>query len=109
MGRFDARCKFRGQNGSLGYKTGKEYNLEISERYFLPDKSGIIYIDDLEFDKNGTSNNDYGSINAFLNNWKVIQVNMHTSLDNINFSNSVISLIKQNIRDNKLDSLLSNG
>lgn len=54
---------FRGQDGSLGYETHKEYTLIVSQSY-----------DDIHIERNGGGGEcDYGSIMSFINNWDNIR------------------------------------
>lgn len=55
---------FKGQNGSLGYETDKEYTLKIVQ---LADN---ILIEDQKIDGKECQ---YGSVVAFLNNWDNIR------------------------------------
>lgn len=52
---------FRGQDGSCGYKTGKEYLLVIRH----PKKGNIIIQKEIGI----TGECEYSSVIAFLNNW----------------------------------------
>lgn len=54
---------FRGENGSCGYTTNHEYELNLSQNAFIEIQ-----------DKNGEGFCRYGSIISFLNNWDNIRV-----------------------------------
>jgi len=62
-----AKATFKGQNGSCGYNTGKEYELKIVHK---DNGRGMISI--------STGNKiesmcDYNSLSAFLKNWDNIK------------------------------------
>lgn len=57
---------FRGQNGSLGYETNKEYLLTLEHK-----RGNSIYIHTTQENKsnNIVGNCEYESMVSFLNNW----------------------------------------
>ena len=59
---------FKGQDGSLGYKTGKEYKLDISHQH-----GENISISD---ESDSAENCEYSSVITFLNNWDNIHENV---------------------------------
>lgn len=59
------KAVFKGQDGSLGYKTNMEYTLRIKEHV-------LIIIERLD----GEGKCEYGTIVSFLDNWdNIIRVN----------------------------------
>jgi hypothetical protein len=56
---------FKGQNGSCGYETNKEYTLIIHHRVDM-----YIQIEDVK----GGGHNSYGSMVSFLENWDNVRV-----------------------------------
>ena len=62
MTQIKVKAIFKGQNGSMGFVTGKEYTLKLNK-----DKDGGISI----YDINDMSHFcDYTSFITFLNNWR---------------------------------------
>lgn len=57
------RAKFKGTNGSLGYKTDKEYQLKF---WVIPTHGVSIQNSD------GTGYCPYSKLKTFLDNWEVI-------------------------------------
>lgn len=58
------QATFKGQNGSMGFKTGKEYTLTLSKM----NKGHLMAEED-----SGFNFCEYGSFMAFLNNWDNIK------------------------------------
>ena len=57
---------FKGQNGSLGYENGKEYNLTLEHK---KGNNISIYITQKNKCNNIVGNCEYGSLISFLSNW----------------------------------------
>lgn len=59
MAKIKVKATFKGKNGSMGFETGKSYNLTLTKY-----KDGVLLAED-DF-----NNCAYGSFFAFLNNWE---------------------------------------
>lgn len=66
-------AKFKGKDGSKGYKSGKRYRLNFNVVSVYATANSRIEIDDSQvsdWDKNTTV--QYSSLKKFLDNWEVV-------------------------------------
>lgn len=70
------KAKFRGLNGSLGYKTDETYTLffKTNEGFLFFAPRYPVEIWRASHDRFSTGYCPYGSISKFIENWEVIEV-----------------------------------